>query len=191
MVTHQRVEDPFEGWSQDGNIYWHHEPFEFVEYGVGDIGQLEKLRRLFWVRLRLRNAGRQQTLFVATAHYTWYGNEQERTEGLNPRIDQARKTVETLDKLVPESEPLLFTGDLNDFALPIQVLHRAGLTNSFWALGTMPSPTWPAPVIDLTAKNLTTLLASTIVGRIGIDQYTNTCHSRPSHQNNPISSRVK
>jgi hypothetical protein len=70
LVTHQRVEDPFAGWSQEGNIYWHRELFEFVEYGVEDIGQLEKLQRLFWVRLRLRNAGRQQTLFVATTHYT-------------------------------------------------------------------------------------------------------------------------
>ena len=52
LVTHQRVEDPFEGWSQAGNIYWHRELFELVEYGVEDIGQLEKLRRLFWLRLR-------------------------------------------------------------------------------------------------------------------------------------------
>ena len=147
LKTHQRVEDPFEGWSYEGNIYWHRDLFELVEYGAEDIGILEKLRRLFWVRLRLRGVGQQQTLLVATAHYSWYGNQRERTEGINPRIDQAQKTVETLNKLVPASEPLLFMGDLNDFALPIQVLHQGGLTSSFWALGRMPAPTWPAPPI--------------------------------------------
>ncbi len=108
LKIHQRVTDSFEGWSNEGNIYWHSDLFELVEHGAEDIGMLETSRRLFWVRLRLLNTEEDQTLFVSTAHYTWYGNELERTKGINPRLEQARNTIKTLNKLVPPPEPLLF-----------------------------------------------------------------------------------
>ena len=49
----ERVDDPFEGWTREGNIYWYKGLFEKVEHGAEDIGILEPLRRLFWVRLRI------------------------------------------------------------------------------------------------------------------------------------------
>ena len=142
LKTHRRVEDPFEGWLREGNIYWNRQLFDLVEYGEEDIGIAEELRRLFWVRLRLRT-GDGPTLFVSTAHYTWAGNAQEAATGLNPRLAQARRTVEALQRLAPSSEPLLFMGDLNDALHPLRILREGGLTDSFEALGCGYRPTYP------------------------------------------------
>jgi endonuclease/exonuclease/phosphatase (EEP) superfamily protein YafD len=144
LQDHQRVEDPFAGWQQEGNIYWNEEMFELVEHGAEDIGILEELRRLFWVRLRFRGTAKAPTLFVSTAHYTWPGHAAELKDGANVRIPQARKTVEVLNALVPPDEALLFMGDLNDYGHPIHILRQGGLTDSFAALGRHASPTWPA-----------------------------------------------
>ena len=148
LKGHQRVQDPFEGWLWEGNIYWNKGMFNLVEYGAEDVGMLEELRRLFWVRLRFRGIDERRTLFVSTAHYTWPGHEVELREETNLRIPQARKTVEVLNALVPADEPLLFMGDLNDPLHPIRILRAGGLTDSFTALGRYPSPTWPAVPID-------------------------------------------
>jgi len=143
LKTHQRVEDPFEGWTSEGNIYWNNQLFEMIEYGAEQIGLLEQYRRLFWVRLRVLDDSKR-TLFVSTAHYTWPGNSQEVSNGVNVRIAQAQKTLEVLSQLVPPNEPLLFMGDLNDTYRPILVLQKGGLTNSFNGVGRNPYPTWPA-----------------------------------------------
>ncbi len=150
LKTHQRVEDRFEGWSREGNIYWNTDLFGLVEYGAEDIGIRDsEYRRLFWARLRLMDADSRHDLFVSTAHYTWYGTDLERTEGLNPRLAQARRTIEILDVLAPPSEPLLFMGDLNDFVHPLAILREGGLMDSFAALGRAPSATWPAvPIVQ-------------------------------------------
>lgn len=142
LANYAHVNDPFAGWLQEGNIYWNQELFQLVEYGAEDIGQLEEWRRLFWVRLRLRAEG-EATLFVATAHYTWPGHEIEETRGTNPRLAQARQTVTVLNELVPESEPLLFMGDLNDDLHPLRILREGGLMDSFTALGRQSPPTRP------------------------------------------------
>lgn len=147
LHTHQRVEDPFEGWLQEGNIYWNTDMFELVEYGAEGIGIFEEFRRLFWVCLRFRGLEDQPPLFVATAHYTWTGNDLEIKEAINPRVAQARQTVAALDQLVSQTEPLLFMGDLNDFMHPLRILRQGGLTDSFTALGRDTSPTWPASPI--------------------------------------------
>jgi endonuclease/exonuclease/phosphatase family metal-dependent hydrolase len=147
LDTHQRVEDLFEGWCWEGNIFWNERLFDLVEYGAEDIGILEKLRRLFWVRLRFRGADKLRTLFVSTAHYTWPGHEVEKRESINVRIPQAGKTIEALNTLVPQGEPLLFMGDLNDSGHPIRILSEGGLEDSFTALGRDTSPTWPALTI--------------------------------------------
>ena len=148
LSGHQRVDDPFEGWICEGNIYFDCELFELVEYGVEDIGMFEEARRLFWVRLRSQ-FNSSQTLFVSTAHYTWSGNAQEKGGGVNPRYAQAEKTVEALQRLVPETEPLLFMGDLNDFIHPIRILRDAGLCDSFTGLGRHTDYTHP---VSPTAK---------------------------------------
>jgi len=155
LPTHQRVEDPFEGWLREGNIYWNRALFDLVEYGAEDIGIMEELRRLFWARLRVR-PGNGPTIFVSTAHYTWAGNARERETGCNPRVAQARNTIAALSKLVPPEEALLFMGDLNDSRHPVYVLREGGLTSSFEALCQPPKPTcpalvgavWPASVLD-------------------------------------------
>jgi hypothetical protein len=144
MDRHQRVVDPFDGWLREGNIYWNTELFDLVEYGAEDIGMFEELRRLFWIRLHLQGTDEGRTLFVSTAHYTWPGNQVEKKGGSNPRVAQAKKTIEVLNNLVPQSEPLLFMGDLNDFYHPLRILREGGLIDSFSALGRYPSPTWPA-----------------------------------------------
>jgi len=142
LEFHRRVDDPFRGWSHEGNIYWNTAMFELDRYGTEDIGMFEELRRLFWVKLRFRD--QERALWVATAHYTWSGTDREMDTGVNPRIAQARKTVEALDRLVPPSEALLFMGDLNDFLHPLRILRQGALRDSFSALGRLPSPTWPA-----------------------------------------------
>lgn len=141
--THARVDDSFGGWESEGNVYWNTQFFELINYGAEAIGQLEEFRRLFWVRLRLRDA-RAITLFVSNAHYTWPGNPEETTTGLNLRILQAQKTIEVFDRLSPLAEPLLFMGDLNDQLHPISILRKSGLTDCFTALGQTPRPTYPA-----------------------------------------------
>jgi len=153
LETHQRVEDPFEGWLREGNIYWNREMFEPVEYGGEEIGILEELRRLFWVRLRFRVAD-APILFVSTAHYTWAGNAQEAATGLNPRLAQARRTIEALAKLAPSTEPLLFMGDLNDCLHPLRILQAGGLTSSFAALRRRHPLTFPS-IVDRELPALT------------------------------------
>lgn len=142
LPDHSRVDDGFEGWSNESNIYWNTHLFELVSYGAEQIGILEPLRRLFWVRLKVR--GLQRTLMVATAHYSYQGTEREKNEGINPRIEQARKTIDALNKLSFEEETVLFMGDLNDSVNAIRVLKSGGLQDSFSALGSPLVPTHPA-----------------------------------------------
>ena len=143
LPTHQRVDDTFEGWTREGNIYWNTQLFDLVEYGAADIGILEKFRRLFWVRLKIRDES-QRTLFVSTAHYTWPGHVDEIGTGKNVRVPQARATLRTLIELRRQDELQLFMGDLNDHDYPIQLLLEGGLTDCFTALGRSPRATWPA-----------------------------------------------
>ncbi len=143
LTGHQRIDDPFAGWKREGNIYFNRELFERVKHGAEDIGLFEEARRLFWVQLRFR-FNPKRTLFVSTVHYTWAGNEQEKNGGVNPRYAQAQRTVEVLRRLVPNTEPLLFMGDLNDFVHPIRILRESGLCDSFAGLGRHTDYTHPA-----------------------------------------------
>lgn len=139
LSQHARVDDAFEGWVAEGNIYWSTDLFELDEYGTEQIG-LASLRRLFWVRLRSGD----QTVLVSTAHYTYQGNERERTEGVSPRLEQARRTVASLQRLARNGEPVLFMGDLNDTTNAIRILREAGYRDSFTTCGSPLQPTHPA-----------------------------------------------
>lgn len=141
LPEHGRVDDVFEGWIRQGNIYWSNALFDLVTYGAEDVGILESFRRLFWVRLKFKGAG--QTLFVSTAHFTYQGNQREREVGISPRLEQARRTAEALNRLAFANEPVLFMGDLNDSVNPIRLLRRSGLQDSFTALGIPCIPTHP------------------------------------------------
>lgn len=141
LPGHERIDDPLPGWIYEGNIWWLTSMFEKVEYGAEDL-QLYRGRRLFWVRLRLRESGR--TILVSTAHFTWPGNPQELAGGPNLRLAEARRVTPALDRLAKENEPVLFVGDLNEAANAIDYLREAGYKDSFTAYGSFPQPTYPA-----------------------------------------------
>ncbi len=143
LPTHQRVDDAFGGWSNEGNIYWNTALFELAAFGAEQIGILETLRRLFWVRLNLRDdSGR--TLLVSTAHYTYSGHPEAIASEKNVRMPQARETVAALARVAQADEPTLFMGDLNDTNQPIHILRDGGLQDCFTALGRYAPHTWPA-----------------------------------------------
>ncbi len=141
--SHSRIDDAFEGWVNEGNIYWNRTLFEKVTHGAEDVGMSDSDRRLFWATLKLHQDP-SKTLLVSTAHFTWPGHERELITGTNQRIPQARKTAETLQKLSTPNEPQLFMGDLNDQYLVLRILRESGLKDIFTALGRMPRATRPA-----------------------------------------------
>jgi len=143
LTTHDRVEDEFPGWTREGNVYWNNELYRAVEYGRERVGILEEHRRLFWVRLAPRNAT-DRTMLVGTAHFTYPGNEVERETGQSPRVEQAVKTVDALDRVARVGEPVLFAGDLNDPIHPYAILTEAGYTDCFSDLNVQVRPTFPA-----------------------------------------------
>lgn len=143
MRTYSRVQDDFAGWEKESNIFWNSQLLEEVEHGIEDIGiSSNEFRRLFWVRLNIKD--QQKTIFVATAHYTYQGHPNEVATGLSPRGEQARRTVIALEHLVKQGEPAFFMGDLNDTVLPVLILHEAGYRSCFSRLGILPPPTWPS-----------------------------------------------
>lgn len=144
---HARVEDDFAGWSESSNLWWRRELFQLLDFGAEDIGIVSKHRRLFWARLLPLPLDNPTPLLFATAHYTWSGFGDESVSGINPRVNEARATVEALDRLAPDG-PCLFVGDLNDEHHPARVLRGAGFHDCFWALGTHSPVT--APVVPLT-----------------------------------------
>ena len=143
LPSHQRINDPFEGWIREGNIYYNTTLFNLVEYGAEDIGMFEVNRRLFWSRLSLK-WGDNLPLFVSTAHYTWSGNPVEREGGVNPRYQQAQQTVKVLSAITGKNEPILFMGDLNDYVHPVRILREDGFVDSFSGLGRTSPITIPA-----------------------------------------------
>jgi len=68
LKSHDRVRDPFSGWTNESNFYWSKALFEDVEYGAQEVGHPEPERRMFWVRLRFMPL--PGTIFVSTAHLT-------------------------------------------------------------------------------------------------------------------------
>lgn len=141
MPRHERVEDAFPGWTREGNIYWNGDLMTEVAHGAEDVGIIEERRRLFWARLSLTHADR--TLLVATAHFTYQRHPRECETAVNPRMEQTRRTIEALDRLAQDGEPVLFMGDLNDNIHPPRLLHEAGYVGCFAALGLLPPTTWP------------------------------------------------
>jgi hypothetical protein len=145
--THARVHDDFRGWTCESNIWWRKGLYRLDDYGAEDIGIRKESCRLFWVKVTpLLLEGNEQLVF-ATAHYTWPGDRQEELVGLNPRINEARRTVEVLDRIAPH-EPCIFAGDLNDVHHPVRILRRAGFNECFRSLGRTSPIT--SPVAPLT-----------------------------------------
>ena len=141
LPEHERVHDDLPGWTCESNIYWKHDLFQEVAHGAKDVGMVEEHRRLFWVRLKLQGQGR--TIFVSTAHYTYQAHPAEVETSLSPRLEQTRRTVAALQRLVGENEPAFFMGDLNDPIHPPRILHEAGYVSCFGGLGIVCPPTMP------------------------------------------------
>ena len=139
----RRVDDPLDAWTNEGNTFWNVDLFDAVEHGTFDINILKRSRFLFWVRLLVEGTG--STILVANAHFDWIDNTKELTDRINVRVEQAELTVEALDALAGDDEPVLFMGDLNDDSHPVTVLREAGFADSFRALGRVPVPTHPTP----------------------------------------------
>ncbi|MEE8292226.1 MAG: endonuclease/exonuclease/phosphatase family protein [Candidatus Tectomicrobia bacterium] len=150
MSQHTRVHDQLPGWACESNIYWHRGLFAESEHGAEDIGSLEEHRRLFWVRLKI--AEQNRTIFVSTAHFTSQRQATETDLGQSPRIEQSRRTIAALQRLVRDNEPAWFMGDLNDAVHPTRMLHEAGYSSCFAALGIQCPPTFPCyPTANVSA----------------------------------------
>jgi endonuclease/exonuclease/phosphatase family metal-dependent hydrolase len=141
LPDHRRVLGDERGWTHEGNLWWDTERFDHLGHGASPFGAMERDRRVFWVRLRHRSAGRE--LVVATVHLTWLGASDELETGVNPRLAQTRAVVRILDD-VASGVPCLVMGDLNDPAVPPRVLREAGFVDAWAALGVVPPPTFPA-----------------------------------------------
>jgi endonuclease/exonuclease/phosphatase family metal-dependent hydrolase len=141
LPGHEHVRDAFPGWTREGNIFWTSARFSLIGHGAEEAGMIEPDRRVFWARLRTRGGAE---IVVATAHFTWPGNSREREDGINVRMEQARRTAAVLDRIAPAPAPLLFMGDLNDSGNPVDILKEAGLEDAFSGLGRFPKATRPA-----------------------------------------------
>lgn len=142
LDRHTRIDDPFEGWTREGNIYWRADLFQLIEYGAEAIEIKEPLRRLFWVRLRHEVSGAK--LLVATAHFTWKGHPTEVEQHINPRPRQAALALSALEQLAQDADALFFVGDFNESANAINVLRKAGFKDTFRDRGVLQPPTHPA-----------------------------------------------
>ncbi|ONI77680.1 hypothetical protein BWI15_03330 [Kribbella sp. ALI-6-A] len=131
LPDHDRV-DGDAGWETQSNLWWRRDLFTPLEHGAEDVGILSPGARLFWVRLR--PADGSPDLLFSTAHLTWPGHPDERSDLENRRVRQARAIGETLDRLAG-SGACLFTVDINDIGPPQWELGNAGFLDSFTALG--------------------------------------------------------
>jgi endonuclease/exonuclease/phosphatase family metal-dependent hydrolase len=141
LPGHERIQDAFPGWSGHSNLWWRTAIFTLVEYGATDVGIRAEHARLFWVRLQPANAGAPSLVF-STAHLSWPGNQQERSDGRNARTTEAIRIVEALNDIAGDG-PCLFTVDINDIAEPNWTFGNAGFLDSFTALGRHSPPTHP------------------------------------------------
>ena len=148
LAGHRRVDDAHAGWATESNIYWRATLFEKIEHGDEDAGIPDGNRRLFWVRLRVRDTNR--SILVATAHLTSQRNAHECATGQSPRVGQIRRIIDSLKRLNRTDEPLFFMGDMNDPVHPPRLLQEAGYVSCFAALGVQPPPTYHCyPTADI------------------------------------------
>ena len=148
LKEHERVRDPFPGWTNEGNIYWNRAYLEKTEHGAEAVGHPEPERRMFWARLRLQSS--RETIFVATAHLTSPRHGEEMETGVSPRVRQLKRIAGELGRLVREGEPAFFMGDMNDAWHPQRALKQAGFVSCFAALGMQSPPTFQCyPTADV------------------------------------------
>jgi endonuclease/exonuclease/phosphatase family metal-dependent hydrolase len=154
LPSHARVHDSFAGWALESNIYWRDTMFSEIEHGAEDVGIREHgHRRLFWVRLKLRDS--ERSMLVATAHLTHQRHAAEVATGQSPRVSEAKRIIVELKRLREKREPVFFMGDLNDPVHPTNLLHQDGFVSCFSALGLVPPPTFKCyPTADVAPGKL-------------------------------------
>lgn len=140
LAGHERVHDPFAGWTSESNIYWSKALFEKTAHGAEEVGHDEPERRMFWARLQVKSLRRP--VFVATAHLTSPKHGQEPETGISPRVRQLKRIAGGLARLVQQGEPAFFMGDMNDAWHPQRILGQAGFVSCFAALGLQSPPTF-------------------------------------------------
>lgn len=133
LPTHTRVHDDG-GWLHEGNLYWNTELFSEIEHGYVNIGHVEPLRGLFWVRLAHVGRPELAPLILATTHLTFPGSVDEVQTERSPRTDQARKAADNLLELAGDG-PALLCIDANDYARPLWAMYDAGFRDPFGTLG--------------------------------------------------------
>jgi endonuclease/exonuclease/phosphatase family metal-dependent hydrolase len=148
LESHERVHDPLAGWTVESNMWWNASLLERIEHGAEDVQLLEKERRLFWARLKLRGA--ERAMLVSTAHLTAPGKEPEASTGNSPRVGQLQRIGAALGRLVNDGEPAFFMGDMNDARHPQRILKESGYVTAFAALGLQSTPTFKCyPTADV------------------------------------------
>jgi endonuclease/exonuclease/phosphatase family metal-dependent hydrolase len=140
LSEHDRVHDPFPGWTNESNIYWSKAVFEKIKHGAEEVGHVEPERRMFWARFQLKSL--KKPIFVATAHLTSRLHGDEMETGVSPRVRQLKRIAEALNRLVSQGEPGFFMGDMNDAWHPQHVLQQIGFVSCFAALGIQSPPTF-------------------------------------------------
>ena len=154
LDTHRRVQDPFVGWALESNIYWRDSMFTELEHGAEDV-QIKEAghRRLFWLRLQMRDSDR--SILVGTAHLTHQRHPTETATGQSPRVAETKRIIVELKRLRLKREPVFFMGDFNDPVHPTNLLHQDGFVSSFAALGLVPPPTFKCyPTADVALGRL-------------------------------------
>lgn len=146
LPGHGFVRDDFAGWASESNIFWNADAFERIGHGTRDVGGHRSNRRLFWVRLRHRQASRE--LLASTAHFAWPGHKEEAETGLSPRVRQSQLTLDALNELAASGGSVFFTGDLNEPVHPRRILHAGGFVDCFTAMALPCAPTRPARPLD-------------------------------------------
>jgi len=133
------INDSFEGWENQSNIYWNKELFTEIDHGTYDIGHSDDNRRLFWVKLLTNNKNK---FFVSTAHLTWQGSELYRNSNIDPRILESTNISIKLKEM--SNLPLLFTGDMNCGFFPQKIIKTINMQDCFTGLELPLKKTHPA-----------------------------------------------
>ena len=143
LPHHARVEDDLPGWTTEGNLWWNENLFELVGHGAEEFGvESHTDRRLFWVRLRLRD--RPRTVWIGDIHLTAADTQEELDEGRNSRVAEIKRTISWMERLVEEGEPAFLVGDFNDSLAPLAQLFAKGYNSCFAKLGELPPQTMPS-----------------------------------------------
>ena len=142
LSSHSRVHDSFNGWNNEGNIYFKKELFEEMNHGEVFLDMPEPDRRVFCVKLKTRYT--EKVLTAATVHLTHQNNKDEQDTGFSYRHPESIKIAEWINKEKENGAPIILAGDFNDPVHPSRILSGAGMEDVFISLGLLSPPTFPA-----------------------------------------------